>query len=56
MSETDKPTAQELRRRIAVYDDLETSGNWQGRMSSADYLGLLFLTVVLVGGFWIWGH
>ena len=54
MSETDTSTAQELRRRIAVYDDLEASGNWQGRMRSADYLGLLVLTVVLVAGFWIW--
>lgn len=54
MSKTDKSTAQELRRRIAVYDDLEASGGWQGRMSGADYLGLLVLTLVLVAGFWIW--
>lgn len=55
MSETNKSAAQELRRRIAVYDDLEASGKWQGRMSGADYLGLLGLTVLLVAGFWIWG-
>ena len=54
MSETTKSTAQELRRRIAVYDDLEASGQWQGKMSGADYLGLLLLTVLLVAGFWIW--
>lgn len=56
MSETDKSTAQELRRRIAVYDELEATGNWQGRMSGADYLGLLLLTLVLVVGSWMWGR
>lgn len=55
MTEMDKFWAQELQRRIAIYDDIEAKGNWQGRMASADYLGLLVLTALLVVGFWIWG-
>lgn len=55
MSEMDKAWARELRRRIDVYDELETSGKWQGLMSRGDYLALLGLTVLLVAGFWIWG-
>lgn len=55
MSETDKAWAQELQRRIDVYDEIEAKAGWQGRMTGADYLGLLVLTALLVAGFWIWG-
>jgi hypothetical protein len=55
MSEMDKAWAQELQRRIDVYDEIEAKGNWRGRMTGTDYLGMLALTVLLVAGFWIWG-
>lgn len=55
MTEMDKSWAQELQRRIAIYDDIEARGSWQGRMGGADYLGLLVLAILLVAGFWTWG-
>lgn len=55
MSEKDTGWDRELRRRIAVYDEIETRDGWQGQMGAADYLGLLALTVTLVAGFWAWG-
>ena len=55
MSEMDKAWAQELQRRIDIYDEIEARGGWQGRMSATDYLALLALAVGLVAGFWTWG-
>lgn len=55
MTEMDKSWARELQRRIAIYDDLEARGGWQGRMAGSDYVGLLLLVVILAAGFWIWG-
>ncbi len=55
MSEMDKSWAQELQRRIDVYDGLEAKGDWRGRMSGVDYIGILALAVGLVAGFWAWG-
>ncbi len=55
MTENDKSWARELERRIKIYDEIEASGHWQGRLTAADYLGLAALTVVLVVGFWTWG-
>ncbi|MEI2805557.1 hypothetical protein [Albidovulum sp.] len=55
MTEMDKAWAQELQRRIDVYDEMEAKDGWQGRMTGADYLGLLALTAPLVAGFWTWG-
>lgn len=55
MSEHEADWQREIDRRAVVYDAIEAGGDWQGRMSALDYLGLAVLTVVLVGGFWIWG-
>ncbi len=55
MSEMDKSWAQELRRRIDVYDQIEAKGAWPGRMTATDYLGILVLAATLVAGFWTWG-
>ncbi|WP_374371360.1 hypothetical protein [Tabrizicola sp.] len=55
MSEMDKSWAREVERRIEIYDQIEARDSWEGRMTAADYLGLLGLTVLLVAGFWIWG-
>jgi hypothetical protein len=55
MTEMDKPWAREVERRIEIYDQIEARDGWEGRMTAADYLALLGLTVLLVAGFWIWG-
>ncbi len=55
MTEMDKPWARELERRIEIYDQIEADDSWQGRMTAADYLAVLGLTVLLVAGFWVWG-
>lgn len=55
MSEMDKSWAQELQRRIGIYDEIEATGRWQGRMTATDYLAILALAFVLVAGFWAWG-
>lgn len=55
MSNKDDGWSRELRRRIAVYDEIEARKDWRGQMGAADYLGLLVLTVALVAGFWAWG-
>lgn len=55
MSETDELWAQELKRRIKIFDEIEANDSWQGRMTAADYLAMLGLTVLLVVGFWVWG-
>lgn len=56
MDDTDKAWLSEIDRRAKIYDDIEARGAWQGGMSAADYLGLLALSLLLVAGFWIWGH
>ncbi|MBK6469012.1 MAG: hypothetical protein WAT25_05240 [Paracoccaceae bacterium] len=55
MNDTEKAWQVEIDRRARVYDDIEAKGAWQGRMTAADYLGLLVLVVGLVVGFWVWG-
>jgi len=55
MTDMDKSWAQELRRRIGLYDEYEASGRWPGKMTAVDYLGLAALAVVLVVGFSFWG-
>jgi hypothetical protein len=54
MTEIDKAWAQELQRRITVYDECESRSHWPGKMTAADYAGLVVLTIVLVVGFSVW--
>jgi len=54
MTEMDKDWAQELQRRITVYDECEARSHWPGKMTAADYVGLAVLTIVLVVGFTVW--
>jgi|JI10StandDraft_1071094.scaffolds.fasta_scaffold1294688_1 hypothetical protein len=54
MTEIDKAWAQELQRRITVYDECESRSHWPGKMTAADYAGLAVLTIVLVVGFSVW--
>jgi hypothetical protein len=46
----------ELERRIRVYEQMEESGHWPGRLTTRDYLALAALTVVLTVGPWMWVH
>jgi hypothetical protein len=46
----------ELERRVSVYEQLEASGSWPGRLTSVDYLALTALAVVFTLGPWIWVH
>jgi hypothetical protein len=56
MAKQETPWERELNRRIVVYEDIEAKNNWSGRLSAADYTALFGLTVLLLVGFWIWGH
>lgn len=44
----------EIDRRAAVYDALERSGQWEGRLTTADCLAAVALAVLLTVGFWTW--
>jgi hypothetical protein len=46
----------ELERRIRIYEQMETAGNWPGRLASLDYFAMAALTVVFILGPWIWVH
>lgn len=46
----------ELERRIHVYDRMEASGSWPGRLTSIDYLAIAALAVAFTLGPWIWVH
>jgi hypothetical protein len=56
MAKQETPWERELSRRIRVYEDLEATNSWSGRLGAADYTALFGLTVLLLVGFWIWGH
>ena len=47
---------QELERRIRIYEQMEASGVWPGRLTSIDYLAMAALTVVFTLAPWIWVH
>ena len=46
----------ELERRVRVYEEMEASGNWPGRLTAIDYFAITALTVVCILGPWIWVH
>ncbi|MFO1143147.1 MAG: hypothetical protein U1E59_12255 [Amaricoccus sp.] len=46
----------ELERRIRIYEQMEASGDWPGRLTSVDYWALVALTVFFTVGPWIWVH
>lgn len=52
MASQDKGWLAEIDRRAAVYDTLGESG--EDRLTSADYLGMAALAVVLTVVFWFW--
>jgi hypothetical protein len=48
--------AQDLERRIRVYEELEASGNWPGALGATDYTAIALLTLGLVITFFVWGY
>lgn len=48
--------AQELERRIRVYEQLEESKEWPGALNAVDYIATILMTLVLVVGFYLWGY
>ncbi|MCY1279380.1 hypothetical protein D9M68_564290 [compost metagenome] len=55
-SQADIERAQELERRIRVYEQLEESKNWPGALNAVDYIAITLMTLVLVVGFYLWGY
>ena len=55
-SQPDIERAQELERRIRVYEQLEQSKEWPGALSAVDYSAITLMTLVLVVGFYLWGY
>ena len=56
IAKQETPWDRELNRRIRVYEEIEGANSWSGRLGAVDYSALFGLTVVLLVGFWIWGH
>ncbi|MCO6055114.1 hypothetical protein NG726_00265 [Pseudomonas sp. MOB-449] len=55
-SQPDIERAQELERRIRVYEQLESSKEWPGALNAVDYIATILMTLVLVVGFYLWGY
>lgn len=52
MDTNDKRWLAEIERRAAIYDELGERG--EGRLSAADYLGIVALVGALTLVFWTW--
>ncbi|NVK41041.1 MAG: hypothetical protein HWE39_07335 [Oceanospirillaceae bacterium] len=48
--------AQDLERRIRIYEELEARGEMEGALGFGDYAAMLLLTVGLVATFYLWGY
>lgn len=46
----------ELERRVQIYEQLEASDAWSGRLAAVDYLAMAALVVVFTVGPWMWVH
>ena len=55
-SQAEKLRAQDLERRIRVYEEMEQANNWPGALSATDYIAITLMTLVLVAGFYFWGY
>ncbi|MCY1544671.1 hypothetical protein D9M68_805700 [compost metagenome] len=55
-SQPDIERAQELERRIRVYEQLEQGKEWPGALNAVDYSAITLMTLVLVVGFYLWGY
>lgn len=50
----DTAWARELERRFKIYDEMEASGDWPGRLGWRDYLAMAALLVIFTAGPWLW--
>jgi hypothetical protein len=48
--------AQDLERRIRVYEEMEQANHWPGALNATDYFAITLMTLVLVTGFYLWGY
>ncbi|WP_177412393.1 hypothetical protein [Pseudomonas cavernicola] len=55
-SQADIARAQELERRIRVYEEMESNNEWPGALNATDYTAITLMTLVLVAGFYLWGY
>jgi len=55
-SQAEIARAQELERRIRVYEELESRNDWPGALSATDYIAITLMTLALVAGFYLWGY
>ncbi len=55
-SQAESLRAQDLERRIRVYEEMEQANHWPGALSATDYIAITLMTLVLVTGFYLWGY
>ena len=55
-SQAEHARAQDLERRIRVYEEMEQGEQWPGALSAMDYIAISLMTLVLVVGFYLWGY
>ncbi|MDM8347617.1 hypothetical protein P8H27_01720 [Pseudomonas sp. sp1636] len=55
-SQAEHVRAQDLERRIGVYEEMEKDEQWPGALSAMDYIAIGLMTLVLVVGFYLWGY
>lgn len=55
-SQAENLRAQDLERRIRVYEEMEQANNWPGALNAVDYIAITLMTLVLVAGFYLWGY
>lgn len=55
-SPADIERAQELERRIRVYEKMERDDEWPGALRVTDYIAITLMTLTLVIGCYLWGY
>lgn len=55
-SQADIARAQELERRIRVYEEMERDDHWPGALRATDYIAIILMTLTLVIGCYLWGY
>jgi hypothetical protein len=55
-SQAEIERAQDLERRIRVYEQQEESNDWPGALNAVDYIAMTLMTLVLVIGAYLWGY
>ncbi len=55
-SQAESARAQDLERRIRVYEEMEKGDEWPGALSATDYIATALMTLVLVIAFYLWGY